>query len=73
MNKSWSKLTKKAQELILYGSDEPIRINYSTRGGIKRDKKDFYEGIITRLERRYMDTASTWIREWLENYMVELK
>ena len=71
MNKPWSKLSKTAQDLILYGSDEPIRIKYSTKGGIKRDKLDYYEGIISRLERRYMDTNSTWIREWLENYMVE--
>ena len=71
MNKAWSKLTKKHQELILFGSDEPIRIKYSTKGGIQRDKNDFYEGIINRLERRYMNTTSTWIRDWLENYMVE--
>ena len=71
MNKPWSKLSKTAQDLILYGSDEPIRIKYSTKGGIKRDKLDYYEGIISRLERRYMDTNSTWIREWLENYMIE--
>ena len=71
MNKPWSKLTKKEQELILFGSDEPIRIKFSTRGGLQKDKLDYYEGIINRLERRYMDTSSTWIREWLENYMVE--
>ena len=71
MDKPWSKLTKKNQELILYGSDEPIRIKYQTKGGIQRDKVDYYEGIINRLERRYMATTSTWIREWLENYMVE--
>ncbi len=71
MDKPWKKLTKKAQDLILYGSDEPIRIKYSTRGGIKRDKLDFYEGVVNRLERRYMETSSTWIRDWLENYMVE--
>ena len=71
MDKPWSKLTKKNQELILYGSDEPIRIKYQTKGGIQRDKVDYYEGIINRLERRYMSTTSTWIREWLENYMVE--
>ena len=71
MSKPWKELTKKEQDLILFGSNEPIRIKYSTRGGISRDKKDFYEGIINRLERRYMDTSSTWIREWLENYMVE--
>ncbi len=71
MTKPWKKLNKKEQDLILYGSTEPIRIKYSTKGGIARDKKDFYEGIINRLERRYMSTTSTWIREWLENYMVE--
>ena len=71
MNKKWSKLTKKHQDLILFGSDEPIRIKFTTKGGLKKDKLDFYEGIINRLERRYMDTSSTWIREWLENYMVE--
>ena len=71
MNKPWSKLSKKEQNYILYGSDELIRIKYSTRGGISRDKKDFYEGIINRLERRYMSTTSTWIRDWLETYMVE--
>ena len=71
MNIPWSKISKKNQDLILYGSDEPIRIKYSTRGGINRDKEDYYEGIINRLERRYMSTTSTWIRDWLENYMIE--
>ena len=61
MTSPWKKLSNKAKDLILYGSDEPIRINYSTRGGIKRDKIDFYEGIVNRLERRHMDTTSTWI------------
>ena len=71
MNKKWKKLSKKDKDLILFGSDEPIRIKFTTKGGMKKDKVDFYEGIINRLERRYMDTSSTWIREWLENYMVE--
>ena len=35
------------------------------------DSKSFYEGIINNLQRRYMETTSTWIREWLENYMIE--
>jgi len=71
MDKPWKKLTKKQQELILYGSDELIRIKYSTRGGINRDKKDFYEGIINRLERRYVETNSTWIHDWLDNYIID--
>ncbi|MBR4618210.1 MAG: excinuclease ABC subunit UvrA [Bacilli bacterium] len=71
MDTPWKKLKRREQEIILYGSDEPIHFMYSSKGGNKYDKKEFYEGIINNLERRYMDTSSTWIREWLENYMIE--
>ncbi len=71
MNKPWNKLSKKEQDLVLYGSTEPIRIKYTTRGGIQRDNSQFYEGVINNLERRYMNTTSSWIRDWLENYMLE--
>ena len=71
MNKPWNKLSKKEQDLVLYGSTEPIRIKYTTRGGIQRDNSKYYEGVINNLERRYMNTTSSWIRDWLENYMLE--
>ena len=71
MDKPFAKLTKKEQEMILYGSDEIIHFNYSTRSGNIMNNRDYYEGIITNLERRYMETSSNWIREWLEHYMVE--
>ena len=71
MDKPFSKLTKKEKNIVLHGSPEAIRFNYKTRGGTTVDKLKPYEGIITNLQRRYMETTSTWIREWLENYMVE--
>ena len=71
MDTPWKKLKRKEQELILFGSDEIIHFSYSSKGGNKYDKKEFYEGIINTLERRYMDTSSAWIREWLEHYMIE--
>ena len=71
MDVPWKKLKRKEQEYILFGSDEIINFNFSSRSGNQYNKKDFYEGIINNLERRYMDTSSNWIREWLENYMVE--
>ena len=69
--KPFKKLTKKEQDLIFYGSDEPIKFNYSSRSGNITNQVDFYEGVINNLQRRYMETTSTWIREWLENYMIE--
>ena len=71
MNKKLSKLTKRELDLILYGSDEIINFHYQTKSGNITNTKDFYEGIINNLERRYMETSSAWIREWLENYMIE--
>ena len=71
MNTPWKKLKKKEQELILYGSDEIIHFSFSSRSGNQYNKKDFFEGIINNLERRYLETSSSWVREWLENYMVE--
>ena len=71
MNKPFKNLTKKEKQIVLYGSEEKIEIKYTTRGGTSYNQKDYYEGIITNLQRRYMETSSTWIREWLENYMIE--
>ena len=71
MNKPFSKLKKEQQQIVLHGSDEPIRFKYATKSGNIMNSVDYYEGIIDNLERRYMETSSSWIREWLENYMVE--
>ena len=71
MNKPWGKLSKQEQNYILYGSDEIIHFQYHSKSGNLYNQKDFYEGIINNLERRYMETSSTWIRDWLENYMLE--
>ena len=71
MDKSFKKLSKQHQNYILYGSDEVIHFQYQSKSGNLYNQKDFYEGIINNLERRYMETSSTWIRDWLENYMLE--
>ncbi len=71
MKEPWKKLTKQQQDIVLYGSTDVINFRYTSKSGNRYNSKDFYEGIINNLERRYMETSSTWIREWLENYMVE--
>jgi len=71
MDKPFKKLSEKEKDIILYGSPDIINFKYSTKSGNQYNQNDFYEGIITNLQRRYMETSSTWIREWLENYMVE--
>lgn len=56
---------------ILYGTDELLEFNYVSKNGNTRNTKSTYEGVIPSLERRYVETKSGWIREWLSGYMVE--
>lgn len=65
------KLKREDLDIILYGSPDIIEFNYISKNGNTRKTKNYYEGVITNLERRYMETKSTWIREWIEGYMCE--
>lgn len=72
LTKKVKDLTKEELNIILYGSNEPLTFNYKSKNGNTRKTTNYYEGIITNLERRYIETKSTWIREWIEGYMTEL-
>ena len=71
MNIPFSKLPRFKQEIVLYESPDVIEFNTITSSGnVKHDKKK-YEGIISNFSRRYIETTSDWIRQWIEGYMVE--
>lgn len=72
LDKPIKDLNRKDLEIILYGTDEIITYNYVSKNGNTRNTKDSFEGVLTNLERRYMETKSTWIRQWIEQYMTEL-
>ncbi len=71
LNMPISKIPKKKLNIILYGSNDVIKFNYTSKNGNTRNTQNYYEGIVTNLERRYIETNSTWIREWLEMYMID--
>ncbi len=73
INKRIKDFTKKELDMILYGTNDIIHYHFRSKSGHLSDSYGTFEGIITNLERRYMETTSTWIREWLEKYMVELE
>ena len=73
LTKPIEKLTKEELDILLYGSNELLEFNYVSNNGNTRKTKDYFEGIITNLERRYMETKSGWIRDWIEQYMTELE
>ncbi|NER34050.1 MAG: excinuclease ABC subunit UvrA [Oscillatoria sp. SIO1A7] len=62
----WNELSKKQQEIILLGDEEPIWIGTKKQGSLRR-----YCGVIPMLERHYKQTASELQREKLERYRVD--
>lgn len=65
-----SELTDKQMNTILYGTGgERIRFRYENEFGHSRDAQVPFEGVIHNLERRYRETASEGIREFIEAYM----
>ncbi len=71
LNQKIKDMKKEHLNIVLYGSPDKLEYNYVSKTGNTRTAKDYFEGIITNLERRYIETKSTWIREWIENYMLE--
>jgi len=67
----WKKLSKKVQDVILYGSDEEeIKFSYDD-GYEKYSTKKTFEGVVNNLERRYLETESEWKREEISQYQSE--
>ena len=71
MNKKMKDYTRKELDIILYGTKEPIAFDFKTRSGNHMHSVEPYEGVSNNLERRYFETNSEFIRDWLGKYMVE--
>ena len=66
-----NKMPKEKLDILLYGSPDIMDFKYISKNGNFRTKSDYFEGIVNNLERRYLETASGWIREWIEGFMIE--
>ncbi len=71
MDKKIKDLTRDELDIILYGSKDKIKFNFKARSGNIFNSSNYFEGIINNLERRYMETASEFIRNWIEQFMRE--
>ncbi len=69
------KYSKRIFELIFYGknSKDKYKIKYINKKGEKKIYESSYEGVIPKLERRYYETDSNYVRNNLEKYMIKKK
>jgi excinuclease ABC subunit A len=66
----WNKLTKKQQDVLLQGRDEPICYEGESKYRSSRGYSMNFSGILPMLERQYQDSSSDLIRQKLEKYII---
>ena len=71
MDTPWKKLSVKAKEAVLYGSDYEVHVKYKNRYGRVRNYTTGFEGIVSFVERRHSETDSDFSRDKYEAYMRE--
>jgi len=68
----FEKLPKKVMDAIFYGTDEPVHVKYQNREGTGQfEYNSKFKGILAELKRRYLETQSEGIKQWLERFMTE--
>jgi len=68
----WKRLSKKARDVVMYGSDAEIHVRYKNRYGRTRSYWTTFEGVVPAVERRHVETDSDSQRQRLEEFMREI-
>lgn len=65
-------LTAAQMHILLYGSgDETVTVTYTNRQGDQRHYRTQYEGVINNLARRHRESTSDYVRDKLEEFMID--
>lgn len=72
MDVPWKDLAEEHRNIVLYGSPEKVRFIWkrqNERSSGTWDHESKWEGVIPNLQRRYKQTNSQMIRDWIEEFM----
>ena len=66
----FNELDAEVRRILLYGTDEVIDVTYVNRKKTGRfEYSSSFKGILKDLKRRYMETTSDGVKDWLEGFM----
>jgi excinuclease ABC subunit A len=70
LNTPLKDIPKRAMDAMIYGSNDKIEVHYTNRDGSNHfDYNTKFPGVLEDLKRRYMETSSPGIKDWLEKFM----
>ena len=66
----FGKLPKKVVNAVLYGTDDEVKVKYVNREGTGHfEYQSRFQGILAELKKRYLETQSQGVKDWLEKFM----
>jgi len=68
----WKDLPEIVKKSIMFGSADKIKHRFEFETGFYESSRQF-EGIYNNIVRRYSETSSTGIRDWIENNFMQVK
>lgn len=71
IDKPYKDLTDFERDIIMHGSKEPIKYEFTTTSNNTYKRHNYIEGISDLIERRYMETTSSFSRDYYSSYLVD--
>jgi len=68
----WQDLPEEAREAILYGNNFDLKVKHKNRFGREIRYTSGFEGVLVRLERKYLEADNDWARERMAGYLREV-
>ncbi|MBP2045213.1 excinuclease ABC subunit UvrA [Methanobacterium aggregans] len=72
MDTAFQDLPEEYQNIILYGSSDRIEFNFTRKNRHHKVKRRF-EGVVSRMERLFLDTKSNYMRSYIGQFMSDRK
>ena len=73
LDKPFSELSEDQRRIIFFGSDKVIHYKFLSKSSeFEHNQKKTFEGVVNSLERRYVETTSRMIRDWIETMMNDI-
>lgn len=73
VHKPFQDLTEDERKAMLFGSEKILSFRFQSKSSdMVHNQKKTYEGVVKNLERRYVETTSKFIRDWIETMMNDI-
>jgi excinuclease ABC subunit A len=72
LDQPWNSLSEDAQDAILYGNNFDVKVKHKNRYGRELRYTSGFEGVLTRIERKYLEADNDFARDRMAGFLREI-